>query len=103
MSLKIVDDSSFEQEVLKSDQVVVVDFSATWCGPCQRQLPILEAASEEHKTIKFVKIDVDDSPTTAAKFKIRSVPNMLLFKQGQVVKSYVGLMSKSALEKFLSE
>lgn len=104
MSIKIVDDVSFENEVLKSDVPVLVDFSATWCGPCAIQLPILEEAAETYKnTVKFVKIDIDDSPESASKFRIRSVPTIILFKQGAPIKSTVGMMSKSSLQKFLSE
>lgn len=104
MSVKIVDDGSFDKEVLKSDLPVLVDFSATWCGPCKKQLPILEAAASEYKdSIKFVKIDIDDSPESAAKFRVRSVPTIILFKQGVPVKNTVGMMSKSALQIFLNE
>jgi thioredoxin 1 len=104
MSLKIVDDSSFDKEVLKSETPVLVDFSAAWCGPCKRQLPVLEEAQNEYnESVKFVKIDVDDSPETAAKFKVRSIPTIILFKQGVPSKNHTGLMSKSVLQKFISE
>lgn len=104
MSLKIVDDESFDQEVLKSETPVLVDFSATWCGPCKRQLPVLEEAQNEYnESVKFVKIDIDDSPESATKFRVRSVPTIMLFKKGLPVKNHVGLISKSVLEKFLSE
>jgi thioredoxin 1 len=104
MSLKIVDDSSFDKEVLKSDLPVLVDFSATWCAPCKKQLPVLEEAQNEYKdSVKIVKIDIDDSPESAGKFRVRSVPTIMLFKHGVPVKNHVGLISKPALQKFLNE
>lgn len=104
MSLKIVDDDSFDKEVLKSDLPVLVDFSATWCGPCKKQLPILEEAATEYKdSVKFVKLDIDDSPESTAKFRVKGVPTLILFKSGEPVKNTVGMISKSSLQKFLSE
>jgi thioredoxin 1 len=99
-----VDDNNFETEVLKSSIPVLVDFSAIWCGPCQRQLPIIEKYATDNKDkIKVCKIDVDDSPDIAGKYSIRGVPSMLLFNKGEKVDTKVGLVSLSALDHFVLE
>lgn len=88
-----VDDNNFEAEVTKSDKPVLVDFSATWCGPCQRQTPILEKFATENAAVKVVKIDIDDAPAITAKLGIRGVPSLILFNEGKQVGSKVGLTS----------
>jgi thioredoxin 1 len=100
----IVNDENFESEVLQSRLPVLVDFSAVWCGPCQRQLPIMEKfASDNKKRVKVCKIDVDDAPKVAAQLGIKSVPSIVLFHWGKRVDSKVGLTSLSALDNFLLE
>lgn len=99
-----VDDSNFEKEVLKADRPVLVDFSATWCGPCQRQLPIMEKfASENMGRVKVCTVDVDDSPSIASELKIRGVPTIILFNNGERVESKVGLTTAAALDNLLLE
>jgi thioredoxin 1 len=99
-----VDDNNFETEVLQSRVPVLVDFSAVWCGPCQRQLPILEKyATDNKKKVKVCKVDVDEAPAIAAKYGIKSVPSMLLFFMGNKVDSKVGLTSLSTLQNFVLE
>lgn len=99
-----VDDSNFETEVLQSNQPVLVDFSAVWCGPCQRQLPILEKFASENKSrVKVVKMDVDEAPETVAKFSVKGVPSLLLFNNGKKVDMKVGLTTSAALDNFLLE
>lgn len=99
-----VDDNNFESEVLQSRTPVLVDFSAVWCGPCQRQLPIIEKYAADNKNkVKVCKVDVDDAPGIAAKYGIKSVPSMLLFFMGNKVDSKVGLTSLSALQNFVLE
>jgi thioredoxin 1 len=92
-----VDDSNFESEVLNSELPVLVDFSATWCGPCQRQLPILEKFAADNAKVKVVKVDIDDAPNVTAKLGIRSVPSLVLFNLGKPVSTKVGLTSLSEL------
>ncbi len=98
-----VDDNNFETEVLKSDKPVLVDFSAVWCGPCQRQLPIIEKFADDNKQIKVCKVDVDDAPQVAARLGIKSVPSLVLFNGGEKVGTKVGLTSLAALDNLVLE
>lgn len=101
--LPYVDDSNFETEVLKSSVPVLVDFSATWCGPCQRQLPILQKFADANlDKIKVVKVDIDEAPEITSKLGIRGVPSMVLFNQGQKVDMKVGLTSLADLNNFVT-
>lgn len=93
-----VNDSNFEEVVLKSEQPAVVDFWAEWCGPCKMMLPIVEEISKEFEgKITVAKVDVDSNQNTAAKFGIRNIPTILFFKGGQVVDKQVGAVPKAAL------
>ncbi len=95
--LNITDDQ-FEKEVLQSDVPVVVDFWATWCGPCKMIAPILEEVAGEYaEKVKIVKIDVDSNSETAAKHSIMSIPSLLFFKNGEVVEKVVGAVPKAKL------
>ena len=94
----IVDDENFESEVLKSEVPVLVDFGAVWCGPCQRQLPILTHFAEVSSKVKVCKLDVDDAPKTASKFQVRSVPTLMVFNHGVKVGSKVGMSSEKDIE-----
>jgi thioredoxin 1 len=97
-----VDDSNFEAEVLNSTVPVLVDFGATWCGPCKRQLPIIEKfAADYNGSLKVVKIDIDDAPLVTAKLGIRSVPTLILFSGGGVIGSKVGLTSLAEMHSFV--
>lgn len=96
-------EENFEAEVLNTDRPVLVDFSATWCGPCQMLAPIVsEIAAEKAQTLKVGKIDVDAAPQLAAHYGIMSIPALLLFRNGQVVANTVGYLSKADLEAFLA-
>jgi thioredoxin 1 len=91
-------DQSFDNEVLSSSGPVLVDFSAVWCGPCQKLEPVVhEIAAEYDGRLKVVKVDVDHAPSTAAKFGVFSVPTLMLFRGGQVKDQYTGVLSKKAL------
>lgn len=89
---------NFEEEVLKSDKPVLVDFWATWCGPCKMQGPIFEKVAEENDdSVKFAKANVDSMMATAQKYGIMSIPTIVLFKNGEAVKTNVGLQTKEQL------
>jgi len=98
-----IDDNNFESEVVNSDKPVLVDFSAVWCGPCQRLTPILEQfASRNEGRVKVCKLDIDESSSTASLYAIRSVPTMMLFVNGKRFETKVGLSSVAALETMLT-
>ena len=102
--MEMVNDSTFEQEVLKSEKPVLVDFFATWCGPCRQMLPIVTELSEEmEKDIKIVKLDVDEAAGIAEKYEIQSIPTMILFKNGKVQATRNGSSTKSELQAWISE
>ena len=97
-----VSDSTFDQEVLKSTEPVLVDFFAEWCGPCKAMAPALEQVAEEMAgKIKVVKLDVDQNPTVTGKYGIRAMPTLILFKDGQPVATKVGSLPKSQLKEWL--
>ena len=100
--MEIINDTNFEQEVLKSDKPVLVDFFATWCGPCRQMLPLVTELSEEMgQQVKIVKLDVDDAAKTAEKYEIQSIPTMILFKDGQIKAIRNGSSTKSELQNWI--
>lgn len=104
MSQNIVhtSDSTFEADVINSEKPALVDFWAEWCGPCKMIAPILdEAATEYAGRLSVVKVNVDENPNIAQKFGIRSIPTLMLFKEGAVQAQKLGAMSKSQLTEFL--
>lgn len=106
MSDKIlhVSDNDFEDEVLKSDQPVLVDYWAEWCGPCKMIAPVLEEIAGEYEgRLKIAKLNIDDNPSTPPKYGIRGIPTLMLFKGGGVEATKVGAVSKSQLTAFLDQ
>ena len=98
-----VTDANFEQEVINSNVPVLVDFGATWCGPCKQLAPIVSKIADEGVgKYKVVNVDIDDSPATAQKFGIRSVPTVMVFKGGKAAGQHVGLTNKDNLVKLLN-
>ena len=101
-TVKNINDTNFDSEVLNAGTFVLVDFGAEWCGPCQRQAPILELfAKNNSEQVKVFKVDIDESPMSTLKYKVRSVPTLILFKNGKPLHTKVGLNSLSTLEMML--
>ena len=97
-----VTDSSFEEEVLKSDMPIIVDYWAEWCGPCKMIAPILDEIADEYTgKVRIAKLNIDDNPQTPPKYGIRGIPTLMLFKDGNVEATKVGALSKSQLTAFI--
>lgn len=104
MGIAQVTDASFAADVEQSDIPVLVDFWAEWCGPCRMMNPILdEFATANDGQVKVVKLNVDENPQASQRFKVLSIPTMLLFQNGEVVKQMVGAMSRQRLDEALAE
>ena len=102
MAVKQITADQFDDDVIHSDIPVLVDFFATWCGPCKMMAPILEELSEEIDTVKFTSIDVDDAERIAILYGISSIPCLILFKNGEEATRSVGAVPKSKLKELLS-
>ena len=94
-----VTDATFQDEVINSDKPVVVDFWATWCPPCRQMAPVVDEAAKQLEDVKFVKVDVDANPLSAAKYGVRSIPAFLVFRDGEVRHEFVGSRPRLTLWK----
>ena len=102
--LGVATDDNFEDEVLKSDKPVLIDFWAPWCGPCKAIGPIIEELAVELKdSVKVMKLNVDENQKTAINYSVRSIPTLILFKEGKVLDTLIGLAPKTRLEEFVKK
>jgi thioredoxin 1 len=101
--VNIVNEGNFENEVLKSEKKVVVDFNAEWCGPCKMLAPVLDEISESKTDIKFVSINVDENQNLSSKYNVMSIPCLVVFENGKETKRSVGLMPREEIERFIGE
>jgi thioredoxin 1 len=102
--IKNIDDAQFSEEVLQSQVPVVVDFWAEWCGPCRALAPVLDQVAEElGETVKVVKMNIESAPETPAKYGVRGIPTLMIFKGGELVDTRVGGMPKTQLSNWITE
>lgn len=101
MAVKTTTDQTFEQDTQQG--VVLIDFWATWCGPCRMQSPVVDALSEQMPDVAFYKMDVDENPATPQQFRIMSIPNLMIKKDGQVVDQLIGYHSADQLKQVLNQ
>ncbi len=102
-TISALNDSTFDEVIKSSDQPVVVDFWAEWCGPCKMIAPILEEIADEEQSITVAKLNVDDSPDVAMRYQVMSIPTLIVFKDGEVAKRMVGAKGKGQLLQELGE
>ncbi len=101
--VKEVTDKNFEEDVLKSETPVLIDFWAPWCGPCQMVSPVVEKLSDDYvNTMAFYKMNVDESPVTAQNYGIMSIPTLMLFKEGEKVDQIIGAVPESFIKEMIS-
>ena len=101
MAVEHINENQFKSVVLESEKPVLVDFFATWCGPCRQMSPILEQVSEERSDVKIVKVDVDENQNLAAEYGVMSIPTLVVMKNGEAVAQSVGVQPKEAILRML--
>ena len=102
MAIIHADNSNFKSEVLESKGTVLVDFFATWCGPCKMLAPVLEKVADKHPDVKVVKVDVDQANALASSYGVMGVPTILVFKNGEIVNKAVGYRNEASLEAMIN-
>lgn len=104
MTTKNISDDSFDKEVLKSSNLVLVDFWAEWCGPCKMIAPALEEISEEmNENLEVKKLNIDDNPKTPQEYGVRGIPTLILFKNGEKISEKIGVLPKSKISEWVKE
>jgi len=96
-------EADFQEKVLKNTKPVLVDFFATWCGPCKMLVPVLEKLSDSNKDIDIIKVDTDKFPDLAAKFMVQAIPTLILFDKGNSIATQAGFQNQDALEKWIKK
>ena len=100
----IITDNNFENDVINSEQLVLIDFWAEWCGPCKQLSPILDEVSRDMEgKMQIFKMNIDDNPETPTKYGVRSIPTLMLFKKGEVVSTKIGAVTKTAMLDWIKE
>ena len=103
MAVLHVTKDEFETEVLQAKKPVLVDFFADWCGPCQMVAPLVEQLAAETESVGVVKVNIDEEPELAQRYKVTSIPTFMLFKNGEAVKTEIGALPKAELQKLIAE
>ena len=101
MSVIILKDEMLENEVMNADKPVLIDFFATWCGPCRMQGPIIDQLAASHSNVVFGKVNVDEEPDLASEYGITSIPTLIIFRDGRVIDQVTGVTSKASIERML--
>ena len=101
MAVVNITNQNYEEEVLKSDKTVLMDFWASWCGPCQMLSPVVDALAEEREDIKVVKVNTDEVPLLAQEFRVMSIPTLVVMKNGEETNHSIGVISKEEIEHLL--